>query len=116
MSQEFETVDLSGAIPSQQTEGSIAQSSSGVAFNNDLRSHSSPKKRFGLITQLVIKYSGGKISNENEANVVLLVAVVVIFILAIFIATHSGSTSAVVSDAELKADQLRMSHPVNLPK
>lgn len=92
MSQEFETSDLSNLLPSN---GGIdnttnAQSISGVTFGEQKKPSFRTVKKTGALTEMVIKYSHGKIENEKQANVVLVVLATIIFILAIILRPSGG--------------------------
>ena len=91
MSQEFQTPDLSNLLPSNTPTGNSenSQSISGVDFHEHRKSLIQTNKKNGMITEMVIKYSRGKIENEKQANIVLIALTVIIFILA-FVLWPSG--------------------------
>jgi hypothetical protein len=95
MSQEFQTPDLSNLLPSNTPTGNSenSQSISGVDFHEQRKSLLHTDKKNGVITEMVIKYSRGKIENEKQANIVLIALMVIIFALAIFVSTRGGPTS-----------------------
>jgi hypothetical protein len=92
MNSEFETSDLSNLLPSNggTDNGANTQSVSGVTFGEQKNPSFHTIKKTGALTELVIKYSHGKIENEKQANVVLVVLAVFIFILAIILRPSGG--------------------------
>jgi hypothetical protein len=92
MNQEFETSDLSNLLPANggNDNGSNTPSVSSVGFNEQRKPVFRSIKKTGALTELLIKYSHGKIKNEKQANVVLIISTVVIFILAIVLWPSGG--------------------------
>lgn len=51
---------------------------------------------YGMITRLVIRFFGGRIENEQQANFVLVIVAVIIFVISFFILTNPfGNTRPV---------------------
>jgi len=88
MPQEFETADLSNHMPAQNNNNNANAPISGVSFNEQKRSFQSKEKEAGWIMKLALKT--GWVKNEKEANVALLILVVLIFILAIIVWPSGG--------------------------
>jgi hypothetical protein len=101
MSQEFETADLSNPMTSMGSSdnSSPASSVSGVGFNESKNtSFHSDKKKASVIYRLAMKT--GWVKNEKEANIVLSIFIVVIFILAILIWPSSNTTNTPTPEQE----------------
>jgi hypothetical protein len=110
MSQEFETSDLSNLLPSNGTgeKNENTQSVSGVIFGEQRKPSFRTVKKTGALTEMVIKYSRGKIENEKQANIVLLASVIIIFAITIFVGTRGGTTKTIVPDSVMQASIEKM--------
>jgi len=65
-----------------------------------------------FLTSLVIKYSRGKVETETQANLILLVIAGIIFLISMFIAFSSGTTTSKVPDAVIQASIEQMKNPI----
>ncbi len=95
MAQQFEAPDLSNLLPpTGENDNSMnTPSVSGVGFNVQNKSSVRSAKKIGAITKMVIKYSRGKIEDENQANVVVIGFIVLTVSILLF--SLSGSSSGV---------------------
>ena len=97
MPQEFKTADLSNHLSTQNNNNDNA-SISGVSFNEQKRSFQPKEKEIGWVMKLALKT--GWVKNEKEANLALLILVVLIFILAIIVWPSSKTTNTPTSEQE----------------
>ena len=67
-------------------------------------------KKIAFLPSLVIRYSGGKIETENQANLILLIIALAAFLLAIIIAFTNGPVENSIPDSVIKADIERMTN------
>ena len=87
MNQQFDTTDLSDGLSSENSnKSSETTTTEGVVFNERRRKtyHNN-----GVIISLLIEK--GFVKNEKSANTILITLAVLMFILAIYIWTQSGS-------------------------
>ncbi|MCX6735484.1 MAG: hypothetical protein NTZ13_00155 [Candidatus Parcubacteria bacterium] len=66
------------------------------------------QKKGAFLPSLIIKFSHGKVENENQANLVLFTGAVIIFVLAFFVAFTGGTTKSSLPEPLIKTDIERM--------
>ncbi len=66
------------------------------------------QKKEAFLPSLIIKYSHGKVESENQANLVLFICAIIVFVLAFFVAFTGGTTKSSLPEPLIKTDIERM--------
>lgn len=80
----------------------------GVEFE-ETKYQTNTARKIAFLPRLVMKYSRGKIETEMQANFVLVVSAVIIFLMAVFMGTSDGvNTRDMVLDPAAQAEMERL--------